>query len=164
VVLATLATVIASQAVISGAYSMTRQAVQLGLLPRLEVIYTSAREAGQIYMPQVNWLLLAAVVAAVLGFGSSRRWPSAYGIAVTLTMLITTVLTFFVVRHAWRYPLPLALATTSCFRGCWTCCWWWHAPSSSGWRLVSHCRRHGPGGSDGHLAARPRDPDGNHPP
>ena len=115
VVLATLATVIASQAVISGAYSMTRQAVQLGLLPRLEVIYTSAREAGQIYMPQVNWLLLAAVVAAVLGFGSSSALASAYGIAVTLTMLITTVLTFFVVRHAWRYPLPLALATTSFF-------------------------------------------------
>jgi len=115
VVLATLATVIASQAVISGAYSMTKQAVQLGLLPRLEVIYTSAKEAGQIYMPQVNWLLLAAVLAAVLGFGSSSALASAYGIAVTLTMLITTVLTFFVVRHAWRYPLPLAVAATSFF-------------------------------------------------
>jgi KUP system potassium uptake protein len=115
VMLATLATVIASQAVISGAYSMTKQAVQLGLLPRLEVIYTSAKEAGQIYMPQVNWLLLAAVLAAVLGFGSSSALASAYGIAVTLTMLITTVLTFFVVRHAWRYPLPLAVAATSFF-------------------------------------------------
>ncbi len=115
VVLATLATVIASQAVISGAYSMTKQAVQLGLLPRLEVIYTSAKEAGQIYMPQVNWLLLAAVLAAVLGFGSSSALASAYGIAVTLTMLITTVLTFFVVRHAWHYPLPLAVAATSFF-------------------------------------------------
>ncbi len=115
VVLATLATVIASQAVISGAYSMTKQAVQLGLLPRLEVMYTSAKEAGQIYMPQVNWLLLAAVLAAVLGFGSSSALASAYGIAVTLTMLITTLLTFFVVRHAWGYPLPLAVAATAFF-------------------------------------------------
>ena len=115
VVLATLATVIASQAVISGAYSMTKQAMQLGLLPRLQVLYTSSKEAGQIYMPEVNWLLLLAVLAAVLGFGSSSALASAYGIAVTLTMLITTVLTFFVIRHAWRYPLPLALAATGCF-------------------------------------------------
>lgn len=115
VVLATLATVIASQAVISGAYSMTKQAVQLGLLPRLQVHYTSTREAGQIYMPEVNWLLLAAVLLAVLGFGSSSALASAYGIAVTLTMLITTVLTFFVIRHAWHYPLPLALAATGFF-------------------------------------------------
>jgi KUP system potassium uptake protein len=115
VVLATLATVIASQAVISGAYSMTKQAMQLGLLPRLQVRYTSSKEAGQIYMPEVNWLLLVAVLLAVLGFGSSSALASAYGIAVTLTMLITTVLTFFVIRHAWGYPLPLALAATGCF-------------------------------------------------
>ncbi|MDE2617070.1 MAG: potassium transporter Kup [Burkholderiales bacterium] len=115
VLLATLATVIASQAVISGAYSMTKQAVQLGLLPRLQVHYTSAREAGQIYMPQVNWLLLAAVLLAVVGFGSSSALASAYGIAVTVTMLITTALTFFVIRHAWNYPLPLALAATGAF-------------------------------------------------
>lgn len=115
VILATVATVIASQAVISGAYSMTKQAVQLGLLPRLQVHYTSAREAGQIYMPQVNWLLLVAVVLAVVGFGSSSALASAYGIAVTVTMLITTALTFFVIRHAWRYPLPLALGATGVF-------------------------------------------------
>ena len=115
VVLATVATVIASQAVISGAYSMTKQAVQLGLLPRLQVHYTSAKEAGQIYMPQVNWLLLAAVLLAVVGFGSSSALASAYGIAVTVTMLITTALTFFVIRHAWGYPLPLALAATGAF-------------------------------------------------
>ncbi|QKO20865.1 potassium transporter Kup [Rhodoferax sp. BAB1] len=115
VVLATLATVIASQAVISGAYSMTKQAMQLGLLPRLQVHYTSTREAGQIYMPQVNWLLLAAVLLAVVGFGSSSALASAYGIAVTVTMLITTALTFFVIRHAWNYPLPLALAATGAF-------------------------------------------------
>lgn len=115
VVLATLATVIASQAVISGCYSMTRQAMQLGLLPRMQVINTSAKEAGQIYMPGVNWLLLVAVLLAVFGFGSSSAMAAAYGIAVTVTMLITTVLTFFVVRQGWRLPLPLAIASTAFF-------------------------------------------------
>jgi KUP system potassium uptake protein len=115
VVLATIATVIASQAVITGAYSMTRQAVQLGLLPRMEVLYTSAKEVGQIYVPLVNWLLLAAVLLAVLGFGSSSALASAYGIAVTVTMFTTTLLTFFVVRHAWHYPLWVAVAATSAF-------------------------------------------------
>jgi KUP system potassium uptake protein len=115
VVLATLATVIASQAVISGAYSMTRQAIQLGLLPRMSVLHTSAREAGQIYMPGVNWLLLAAVLVTVVGFGSSSAMAAAYGIAVTITMLITTLLTFFVIRQGWRYPLPLAIAATVTF-------------------------------------------------
>lgn len=115
VVLATCATVIASQAVISGAYSMTKQAIQLGLLPRMAVLYTSAKEAGQIYMPEVNWLLLAAVLFTVVGFGSSSAMAAAYGIAVTVTMLITTLLTFFVVRNGWRYPLPVALAATSVF-------------------------------------------------
>ncbi|MGE5118318.1 MAG: potassium transporter Kup [Betaproteobacteria bacterium] len=115
VVLATVATVIASQAVISGAYSMTRQAMQLGFLPRLRVTYTSSREAGQIYMPEVNATLLVAVLLACVGFGSSSALASAYGIAVTGTMLITTVLTFFVVRHAWGYPLPLALGATGAF-------------------------------------------------
>lgn len=115
VILATLATVIASQAVISGAYSMTRQAIQLGLLPRMSVLHTSAREAGQIYMPGVNWLLLAAVLLTVVGFGSSSAMAAAYGIAVTITMLITTLLTFFVIRQGWRYPLPLAIAATVTF-------------------------------------------------
>ena len=115
VVLATLATVIASQAVISGAYSMTKQAVQLGLLPRMSVQYTSAKEAGQIYIPAVNWILLVAVLLAVVGFGSSSAMAAAYGIAVTVTMLITTMLTFFVIRHGWNYPLPLALASTCVF-------------------------------------------------
>jgi len=115
VVLATLATVIASQAVISGSYSMTRQAMQLGLLPRMQVINTSAKEAGQIYMPGVNWLLLVAVLLAVFGFGNSSAMASAYGIAVTVTMLITTVLTFFVVRQGWRLPLPMAIGSTAFF-------------------------------------------------
>jgi KUP system potassium uptake protein len=114
-VLSTLATVIASQAVISGAYSMTRQAIQLGFLPRMRVRYTSAREAGQIYLPGLNWVLLAAVLLAVVGFGSSSALASAYGTAVTVTMLITTVLTFFVVRHGFGYPLWVALAATGVF-------------------------------------------------
>ncbi len=115
VLLATAAAIIASQAVISGAYSMTQQAIQLGFLPRMKVHHTSAREAGQIYMPAVNWALLAGVVASVLHFGSSSALAAAYGIAVTLTMLITTSLTWFVVRRAWRIPTPIAVAATAFF-------------------------------------------------
>lgn len=114
-VLATLAAIIASQAVISGAYSMTKQAMQLGFLPRLAVRYTSAREMGQIYMPAVNWALLAGVIAAVLFFGSSSALAAAYGIAVTLTMMITTILTYFVVREGWRLPAPVAIGATVFF-------------------------------------------------
>ena len=115
VVLATAATIIASQAVITGAYSLTRQAIQLGRLPRMETTYTSEKAMGQIYLPVVNWMLLVAVVLAVLGFGSSSALASAYGIAVTITMFTTTLLTFFVVRHAWRYPLWLAVLATFVF-------------------------------------------------
>jgi len=115
VILATMATVIASQAVISGAFSMTRQAIQLGFLPRMQVVFTSAAEAGQIYLPRVNWILLIAVILAAVGFGSSAAMASAYGIAVTVTMLITTMLTFFVVRHRWGLPLWLAYGGTAAF-------------------------------------------------
>jgi KUP system potassium uptake protein len=115
VVLAFCAAVIASQAVISGAYSMTRQAIQLGFLPRMRIAFTSASEAGQIYMPEVNRVLLVSVLVATVAFGSSSALAAAYGIAVTGTMLITTLLTFFVVRHGWRYPLPVALAATGVF-------------------------------------------------
>ncbi len=114
-VLATMAAIIASQAVISGAYSMTKQAIQLGFLPRMTVRYTSAREAGQIYMPAVNWMLMAGVIAAVVGFGSSSALAGAYGIAVTLTMMVTTVLTYFVVREGWRLPRPVAVGATVFF-------------------------------------------------
>ncbi len=114
-VLATLAAIIASQATISGAYSLTRQAIQLGFLPRLTVRHTSASERGQIYMPAVNWAMLAGVVAAVTAFGSSSALAGAYGVAVTLTMLITTLLTFFVVRHLWRLPAWLAFGATGFF-------------------------------------------------
>ena len=115
VVLATAATVIASQASITGTASLTRQAIQLGYLPRFNIVQTSARAYGQIYIPGLNWFLLVMVLAAVLGFGSSSRLAQAYGVALTGTMLVTTVLTFFVVRYAWRYPLVLCLAATGFF-------------------------------------------------
>ncbi len=115
IVLATAATVIASQAVISGAYSLTKQAIQLGYLPRMQLFHSSALEEGQIYMPVVNWLLMSAVVVMVLAFGSSAALASAYGVAVTGLMVITTILTFFVVRHTWGYPLWLAGLATGTF-------------------------------------------------
>jgi KUP system potassium uptake protein len=107
--------VIASQAVISGTYSITRQAVQLGFLPRMHTVHTSEHEVGQIYIPSANWVLLLVIVAAVLGFGSSSNFASAYGLAVSGTMLITTILTFFVVRYCWHYKLTVALAATGVF-------------------------------------------------
>jgi KUP system potassium uptake protein len=104
VFLATLAAIIASQALISGAFSLTRQAVQLGFSPRVDIEHTSAREIGQIYIPGVNWALMIACIGLVLGFRSSSALAAAYGIAVTLTMLITTMLFFFVARERWRWP------------------------------------------------------------
>ncbi|MFO1295683.1 MAG: potassium transporter Kup [Rubrivivax sp.] len=115
IALATLATVIASQALITAAYSVAKQAIQLGYLPRLRIAHTSIRDTGQIYVPFVNWALFACVVFAVVVFGSSSALASAYGIAVTIDMTITTVMTFFVVRFAWRLPLALCLAATSVF-------------------------------------------------
>jgi KUP system potassium uptake protein len=113
--LATAATVIASQATISGAYSMTQQAIQLGYLPRMAIRHTSASTMGQIYVPVVNWTLLVIVLIAVVGFGSSSRLANAYGVAVMGTMLVTTILTFFVIRYGWRYPLLLCVAVTAFF-------------------------------------------------
>jgi KUP system potassium uptake protein len=115
VALATAAAVIASQATISGAYSLTKQAIQLGFLPRMTVVQTSARQRGQIYVPLINWMLLASVLAAVIGFGSSDNLAAAYGVAVTATMLVDTLLTFFVVRYLWGYPLWLCLGATGFF-------------------------------------------------
>jgi KUP system potassium uptake protein len=103
VALSTMASIIASQAVISGAFSLTRQATQLGYCPRIAYVHTSAREIGQIYVPGVNWFLLLAVIALVLGFRSSSNLASAYGIAVTFTMMIDTVLAFVVVQHLWSW-------------------------------------------------------------
>jgi len=109
VALATTATVIASQAVISGAFSMTQQAIQLGFSPRMEISHTSDQQIGQIYLPGINWTLLAAVVALVVGFGSSSNLAAAYGIAVTGTMFITNLLAFFVARYVWGWSLWRAL-------------------------------------------------------
>ncbi|HRC55036.1 MAG TPA: KUP/HAK/KT family potassium transporter [Kofleriaceae bacterium] len=113
VVIATLAAIIASQALISGAFSLTRQAVQLGYLPRVSVVHTSAKQEGQIYIPEVNVLLAVGTLALVVGFGSSTRLAGAYGIAVTITMTITTWLFYQVARHRWgwkrRRLVPLVL-------------------------------------------------------
>ena len=115
IALATAATVIASQATISGAYSVTKQAIQLGYLPRFGVQHTSAQQIGQIYVPALNWLLLAAVLVAVIGFGSSSKLASAYGVSVVGTMMIDTILAFFVIRYAWGYNLGLAVFATGFF-------------------------------------------------
>jgi KUP system potassium uptake protein len=123
VVLATMATVIASQAVITGAFSLTRQAVQLGYVPRLQIEHTSSRQKGQIYMPFVNWALFVAVVVLVFAFHSSSALASAYGIAVSATMVITTILLIFVARLIWKWGIaaislllvPLALVDVAFF-------------------------------------------------
>jgi KUP system potassium uptake protein len=115
VVLATAATVIASQALISGAFSVTKQVVQMGFLPRLQVLHTSVKDTGQIYIPFVNWGLFAVIVLAVVMFKSSSNLAAAYGIAVCTDMLITTVLTFFVIHYGWKYPLWWCLAATGFF-------------------------------------------------
>ena len=115
VLLATAAAVIASQALITGAFSVTKQVIQLGYLPRLRVEHTNVRETGQIYLPFVNWSLFVAIVLAMVLFRSSSNLAAAYGIAVTLDMLITTILTFFVLRYHWRYPWWLCLGATGCF-------------------------------------------------
>jgi len=115
VALATAATVVASQATISGTYSLTRQAIQLDYLPRMNVRQTSAKQIGQIYMPGANWLLLLVIVAVVAGFGSSTALASAYGVAVTGTMLVTTILTFYLIHYGWGYPLWACVAATGFF-------------------------------------------------
>ena len=115
ILLATLATVIASQAVITGAFSITRQAIQLGYIPRMQVRHTSDQAIGQIYIPAINWMLLAGVALLVLGFHSSGNLASAYGIAVTGTMAIDTILAFTVVWAFWKWPLPLVLGGAAFF-------------------------------------------------
>ncbi|PWF42879.1 potassium transporter Kup [Massilia glaciei] len=114
VALSTIAAVVASQATISGAFSVAQQAISLGFLPRMKIMHTSTQEKGQIYIPLVNWLQFGAVVFAVVIFGSSTNLASAYGIAATATMLTTTLLTFFVVRYGWHYSKWIAIGAT-CF-------------------------------------------------
>jgi len=113
--LATAATVIASQALISAAFSVTKQAIQLGILPRMAVKHTSVKDTGQIYVPFINWSLYVFIVLAVALFKNSSNLASAYGIAVTLDMSITTVMTFFVIRYGWKYPLGLSILSTVFF-------------------------------------------------
>ncbi len=113
--IATAATVIASQALISGAFSLTMHAVQLGYIPRVTIEHTSARERGQIYIPAVNWLLMLACIGLVLGFGSSSNLAAAYGVAVTTTMVITTLLFYVVARSRWNWPAAVALTATAFF-------------------------------------------------
>jgi len=115
VFLATAATVIASQALISAAFSVTKQAIQLGILPRMAIKHTSVRDTGQIYVPFINWSLFVFIVLAVALFKTSSNLATAYGIAVTLDMTITTVMTFFVIRYGWKYPLGLCFAATGFF-------------------------------------------------
>jgi KUP system potassium uptake protein len=114
-ILAAAATVIASQALISGAYSITKQVIQMGFLPRMKIEHTSINETGQIYMPAINWGLFALTVVTVVMFKSSDALGAAYGIAVCINMLITTSLTFFVIRYGWKYPLALCIAATGLF-------------------------------------------------
>ena len=115
VAIATLAAVIASQALITGAYSLTMQAVQLGYIPRVRIDHTSVRERGQIYIPSVNWVLMIACIALVLGFRDSAHVAAAYGVAVTTTMVVTTLLLFVVERERWRWPLWATLLFTGFF-------------------------------------------------
>ncbi len=115
VVLATAATVIASQALISGAFSLTRQAVQLGYSPRLKIDHTSSLEIGQIYIPSLNWGLMLACIGLVIGFGSSSALAAAYGVSVTATMVITTILFYVIARHRWKWPAATALIVTGIF-------------------------------------------------
>jgi KUP system potassium uptake protein len=115
VILATLATVIASQAVISGAYSMTSQAILLGFVPRMKITYTSEKEIGQIYIPSINWMLLVVVVAVVLAFKQSSNLAAAYGIAVTTTMVITTFLAAVVMRQVWKWNSVIVTIIISTF-------------------------------------------------
>ncbi|RQP24594.1 potassium transporter Kup [Piscinibacter terrae] len=115
IALATCAAVIASQALISAAFSVTKQAIQLGYMPRLRITHTSVRETGQIYVPFVNWGLYTCIVGAVLFFGSSSKLAGAYGITVTIDMTITTIMTFFVIRYGWKYPWVVSIAATVFF-------------------------------------------------
>ncbi|HSN67924.1 MAG TPA: KUP/HAK/KT family potassium transporter, partial [Thermoanaerobaculia bacterium] len=115
VVLATMATVIASQALISGAFSLTSEAMQIGLTPRLSVEHTSERQIGQIYIPGVNWALMLACIGVVLGFRSATNLASAYGVAVTTTMVITTLLFYVVMRERWNWSLPVSATVAGAF-------------------------------------------------
>ena len=113
--IATAAAIIASQALISGAFSLTQQAIQLGYAPRLDIEHTSSHEMGQVYVPQVNWALMISTILIVIGFGSSSALAAAYGIAVTMTMVITAVLLYVIAIERWHWPKPVAVSVTAVF-------------------------------------------------
>ena len=115
VLLASGAAVIASQAIITGSFSLTLQAIQLGYCPRLEIRHTSSQHAGQIYLPLVNWLLLISCIGLVLSFGSSSRLAGAYGVAITVTMVVTSMLFFVLVKDHWHWKLPIAILVSGAF-------------------------------------------------
>jgi KUP system potassium uptake protein len=115
VALATAAAIIASQALISGAFSLTQQAIQLGYAPRLDIEHTSSSEMGQVYVPQINWALMTATILVVIGFQSSSALAAAYGIAVTMTMVITTILLCVVARERWKWPLGAVVGAAAIF-------------------------------------------------
>lgn len=112
VIIATIATIIASQAIITGAFSITFQALQLGYFPRLKVVHTSEEEEGQIYMPHINWMIFIGTISLVLTFQTSSNLAAAYGIAVTTAMVLTTTMSFVAMRKLWNWPLPVAIAVT----------------------------------------------------
>jgi KUP system potassium uptake protein len=115
VAIATAAAIIASQALISGAFSLTRQAIQLGYSPRLDIEHTSSKEIGQVYVPQINWALMISTILIVIGFKSSSALAAAYGIAVTMTMVITVLLLYVVATERWHWPVPVAMMVTGGF-------------------------------------------------
>ena len=113
--IATVAAIIASQALISGAFSLTQQAIQLGYAPRLDIEHTSSHEVGQVYVPQVNWALMVSTIVIVIGFGSSNALAAAYGVAVTMTMVITAVLLYVIAVERWHWPVPVVVCVTAVF-------------------------------------------------
>ncbi len=157
VFLSTGATVIASQALISGVFSLTLAGRMLGLLPRVSIKHTSAHERGQIYVPFVNWLLMIATIGLVLGFKSSSNLAAAYGIAVTLTMVITTILAYFLVRHVWGWSIPKAAAVSAVFLAPELVFMGRQRHQDRARRLVSAGRRRRHFRDDAELEARPRD-------
>ena len=156
VILATVATVIASQAVISGAFSIAHQAAQLGYLPRLRVVHTSASAYGQVYVPIINWILLAAVLVLVLTFGSSAKLAFAFGMAVTGTITITTILFFVIVRHRWRQPLWLTVGGAAAFLAVDLAFFGANLTKLDARRLAPADDRARPLHRDDHLVPRPR--------
>jgi KUP system potassium uptake protein len=162
VVLATAATVIASQAVISGAFSLSQQAMQLGLLPRLDVHQTSEEAIGQVYVPQINWLLMVCVIGLVLSFRSSDNLAAAYGIAVAGTMVITTGLLAVVARRLWHWSLPVTAAGDRHFPDSRSGLLRRERRQDSARWLVSAADRRGRVHAHVHLASRPADRAGAH--